>query len=85
MSLNEQRQVKHTQTTGLKSLSFFKNEEVTLLLLDKDLTYPLLLSVNLLFSSLVTLSRESDSMGGLPLPSPAQIFVQEDYPCEEFN
>jgi hypothetical protein len=28
VSLNEQRQVKHTQSTGLKSLSLSKNEEV---------------------------------------------------------
>jgi BTB/POZ domain-containing protein 13 len=76
--LNKQRQVKHTLTTGLKSLSLLKNEEVTLLLLDKDLTYPLFLSVNLLFSSPVTLSRELDSTGGLPLPLPAQIVIQED-------
>jgi hypothetical protein len=31
VSLNEQRQVKHTQSTGLKSLSLFKNEEVDIL------------------------------------------------------
>ncbi|PNF30590.1 hypothetical protein B7P43_G06130 [Cryptotermes secundus] len=77
VSLNEQRQVKHTQSTGLKSLSLFKNEEVTLLVLDKDLTYPLLLSVNLLFSSPVTSSQESGLTDGLPLPSPAQIVIQE--------
>jgi BTB/POZ domain-containing protein 13 len=57
MSLNEQRQVKHKQSTGLKSLSLLENEEVTLLLLDKDLTYPLLLSVSLMFNYPVTLSQ----------------------------
>ncbi|XP_067008338.1 protein germ cell-less [Anabrus simplex] len=46
-SLNEQRQVRHTQTSGLRSISMFRNEEVTLLALDRELKFPLLLSVNL--------------------------------------
>jgi hypothetical protein len=30
-SLDEQRQVKHSQSTGLKSLTLYKNEEVSVL------------------------------------------------------
>lgn len=50
-SLNEQRQVAHTQTTDIKSLCLEKNEETSLMLMDKELTYPLLISVNLLVVS----------------------------------
>jgi hypothetical protein len=50
--------------------------QVTLLVLDKDLTYPLLLSINLLLSSAVSPSQDPGSTDGLPLPS-AQIVIQE--------
>lgn len=50
-SLNDQRQVTHSQTTDIKSLCLDKNEEVSLMLMDKELTYPLLVSVNLLVVS----------------------------------
>lgn len=46
--MNEQRQVQHTQTTGLKTIQLDRNEENRLLVFDQDLTYPILLSVNLL-------------------------------------
>jgi hypothetical protein len=48
--------------------------QVTLLVLDKDLTYPLLLSINLLLNSAVIPYEES---GVFPLPSSSQIVVQE--------
>jgi BTB/POZ domain-containing protein 13 (germ cell-less protein-like 1) len=47
-SLNELRQVKHQQTTGIKSICLDRNEECLLLVMDKELTYPLQISVNLL-------------------------------------
>lgn len=47
-SLDEQRQIKHTQSTGMKSLSLFKNEEVVLMVMDSDLHFPVLVSVNIL-------------------------------------
>lgn len=47
-SLNELRQIKHSQTTGIKSLTLEKNEEVHLMVMEKELVYPLLISVNLL-------------------------------------
>lgn len=77
-SLNEQRQVKHTQSTGLKSLTLYKNEEVTLLVLDKDLSYPLLLSVNLLFNTGVVPSQETGTTSVLPSPSPTPVVNEED-------
>lgn len=50
-SLNELRQVKHKQCTGIRALSLEKNQEVQLLTMDKELEYPLLISVNLLITS----------------------------------
>lgn len=50
-SLNQLRQVKHKQCTGIRALSLEKNQEVQLLTMDKDLEYPLLISVNLLITS----------------------------------
>uniref|UniRef100_A0A336MSM2 CSON004496 protein n=1 Tax=Culicoides sonorensis TaxID=179676 RepID=A0A336MSM2_CULSO len=48
ISLNDQRQVKHSQTTGIKELSLEKNEERPLLQMDPELNYPLLISANIL-------------------------------------
>lgn len=50
-SLNELRQVKHKQCTGIRPLSLEKNQEVQLMTMDQDLEYPLLISVNLLICS----------------------------------
>lgn len=50
-SLNELRQVKYKQCTGIRALSLEKNQEVQLMTMDKDLEYPLLISVNLLITS----------------------------------
>lgn len=50
-SLNKQRQVLHSQTTGLKSIQLDRNEESRLLILDPKLTYPILISVNLLVTT----------------------------------
>lgn len=50
-SLNELRQVRHKQCTGIRALSLEKNQEVQLLTMDKDLEYPLLISVNLMVTS----------------------------------
>jgi hypothetical protein len=52
--------------------------QVTLLVLDKDLTYPLLLSVNLLFNSATVPSQETGSTGVLPAPSPSPNVNEED-------
>lgn len=49
--MNELRQVKHSETTDIKSITLEKNEEIQLLHLNKDLVYPLLISVNLLVVS----------------------------------
>ncbi|XP_031639130.1 protein germ cell-less isoform X2 [Contarinia nasturtii] len=50
-SLNEQRQVKHSQTTGIKTISLDRNEENRLIYLDSELVYPLLVSLNLLVTT----------------------------------
>lgn len=47
VSLDEQRQVKHIQNSGMLRLSLHKNEEKQVMSLDKQLTYPLYISVNM--------------------------------------
>ncbi|XP_043522310.1 protein germ cell-less isoform X3 [Frieseomelitta varia] len=47
ISLDEQRQVKHIQSSGMLRLSLHKNEEKQVMSLDKQLTYPLYISVNM--------------------------------------
>lgn len=51
LSLNEQRQVKHSQTTGIKTISLDRNEETRLIYLDTELVYPVLISLNLLVTT----------------------------------
>ncbi|XP_055699038.1 protein germ cell-less [Phlebotomus papatasi] len=48
LTVNENSQVKRRQSSGIKALTLEKNEEVTLLQFDKDLSYPLLISINIL-------------------------------------
>ncbi|KAL2734384.1 protein germ cell-less [Vespula squamosa] len=47
ISLDEQRQIKHIQSSGMLRLSLHKNEEKQVMSLDKQLTYPLYISVNM--------------------------------------
>lgn len=51
MTLNEQRQITYTQTSGIKHLTLMKGEDVVLLTFEKDLTFPLIISANILFTS----------------------------------
>jgi hypothetical protein len=51
--------------------------QVTLLELDKDLTYPLLLSVNLKFNTALVPSQESGSTDLLPSSPPPQNVNEE--------
>lgn len=51
LSLNEQRQVRHSQTTGIKTIQLDRNEETRLIYLDTELVYPVLISVNLLVTT----------------------------------
>jgi hypothetical protein len=53
----------------LKKIKVVNMFQVTLLVLDKDLTYPLLLSVNLLFNTAVVPSEEPGCATVLPPPS----------------
>ncbi|XP_011307946.1 protein germ cell-less isoform X1 [Fopius arisanus] len=47
ISLDEQRQIKHMQDTGILRISLHKNEEKQIMVLDKQLSYPLYISVNM--------------------------------------
>lgn len=49
--MNDQRQVIHTQRSEIISMCLDKNEELPLILLDKELEFPLYISVNLLVVS----------------------------------
>ncbi|XP_044735729.1 protein germ cell-less [Chrysoperla carnea] len=46
--LNEQRQIHHIQTTPIRGFNLSRNEEVSLFKLERELVFPLLVSVNLL-------------------------------------
>lgn len=61
--MNEQRQVTHSQTTGIRTIQLDRNEETRLIYLDTELKYPVLISVNLL----VTTPNK------LPQPPPSPI------------
>lgn len=49
--MNEQRQVRHSQTTGIKVIQLDRNEESRLIYLDSELVYPVLVSLNLLVTT----------------------------------
>lgn len=51
VALNEQRQIIYKQTTGLKNLTMTKSEEVSLLTFDKNITFPLIVSANILYTT----------------------------------
>lgn len=51
LSLNEQRQVRHLQTTDIKTIQLDRNEETRLIYLDSELVYPVLVSLNLLVTT----------------------------------
>lgn len=46
--MNDQRQVVHAQRSEIIAMSLDKNEEMPLMLLDKELEFPLYISVNML-------------------------------------
>ncbi|KFB37754.1 AGAP011686-PA-like protein [Anopheles sinensis] len=50
-SMNELGQIKHQQTTQIVSVSLEKNEEAPLVVFDPELTYPMLISVNMMLDS----------------------------------
>ncbi|XP_043249806.1 protein germ cell-less isoform X1 [Colletes gigas] len=62
ISLDEQRQEKHIQSSGMLKLSLHKNQEKQLMTLDKELTYPLYISVNMqVVTPLVSTEEESSA------------------------
>lgn len=70
-SLNDLRQIKHQQTTPIQSVSLDKNEEAMLIMFDKELTYPLLISVNMLVVSPPRTSPNSPAVQGSPTAGPS--------------
>jgi hypothetical protein len=66
------------QTVILKGIKVINMFQVTLLVLDKELTYPLLLSVNLLFSTAIVSSQDSGSTSDLPSSSPPSQNANEE-------
>lgn len=50
-TLNEQRQVLFQQCTGIKNFTLSKTEEIALMTFDKDVTFPLIIAANILFTS----------------------------------
>lgn len=70
-SLNDLRQIKHQQTTPIQTISLDKNEEAMLIMFDKELTYPLLISVNMLVVSPPRTNANSPSTTGSPTAGPS--------------
>lgn len=66
-SLNAQRQVVHSQSTDVMALRLERNQEVKLLTFDALVTYPLMVSVNLLF----TTPNKSPAIEEIDLPGEA--------------
>ncbi|XP_074104227.1 germ cell-less isoform X1 [Cotesia typhae] len=64
-SLNEQRQIKHYQNSGVLRLTLHKNEEKQVMSLDKQLTYPLYISVNIQVVTPFTKSEEEEKPSGI--------------------
>ncbi|XP_055624564.1 protein germ cell-less [Toxorhynchites rutilus septentrionalis] len=64
-SLNDLRQIKHQQTTPIQSISLDKNEEAMLIMLDKELTYPLHVSINMLVVSPSRTNMNTSGVGPL--------------------
>lgn len=58
MRLNEQRQIVYSKTSDKKIVSLSKGEEVTLMDLDGE--YPVIISVNVLYTSPKSLEDEID-------------------------
>ncbi|KAK3869228.1 hypothetical protein Pcinc_017317 [Petrolisthes cinctipes] len=60
-SLDEQKQVVYTKTTGVQSVSLVKNDETRVMLLDSEVKYPLLLSANFLITTNQPLHSQGSS------------------------
>ncbi|XP_055535163.1 protein germ cell-less [Wyeomyia smithii] len=75
-SLNELRQIKHQQTSPIQSIALDKNEEAMLIMFDKELTYPLLISVNMLVVS-PTRKNVNSTVIGSPTAGPSNSSGQQ--------
>ncbi|CAL4238198.1 unnamed protein product, partial [Meganyctiphanes norvegica] len=54
-SLDDQKQAVYSKTSGIQSVSLSKNEEIRVMTLDQEVSYPLLLSANFLIATNNTL------------------------------
>lgn len=71
VSVNDQRQVIHSQTTNIKSFCLDRNEETPLMILDKELVFPLYISLNLMVVSPQKSCQTTDAMAdALPTTTP---------------
>lgn len=73
-SLNELRQIKHQQTTPIMSITLEKNEDTQLLVFDPELTFPVLVSLNMMLlpppeESPSKPSKKSKEKASQPSPS----------------
>lgn len=67
--MNEQRQVRHLQTTDIKSIQLDRNEETRLIFLDSELVYPVLVSLNLLVTTPNKIELPEEQIISLPSTS----------------
>ncbi|XP_055314229.1 protein germ cell-less [Sitodiplosis mosellana] len=77
-SLNEQRQVRHLQTTNIKSIQLDRNEETRLIYLDSELVYPVLISLNLLVSTPNKIELPQEQISSLPSTSGQSAQIAEN-------
>lgn len=61
-SINEQKQVKFMASSGLQNITLNRNEEVKVMTLDKEVTFPLILSANF---ALTTITAGNSSQEGI--------------------
>lgn len=74
ISFNNFRQIKAQQTSGIQSISLDKNEEVKILTMDRDLTFPLIICVCLLTVS----PNEKERVPILQAPEPRTSTIGAD-------
>lgn len=84
LSLNEQRQVRHSQTTDIKTIQLDRNEETRLIYLDSELVYPVLVSLNLLVATPNKIPVPPiDEINSLPSTSDQSTQIDEHFNSNE--
>lgn len=75
ISFNKYRQIKCQQTSGIQSIALDKNEEVKILTMDRELTFPLIICVSLL--TVTPTERERATTQLSPEPRTSTIGAEE--------